>query len=141
MRSATAVERLLATRIPLGTALFRRWLTGLLANSTGCLRLDLADCAAERAVHQPMSESGLGGLPLQELLDLGYIVSIEPNGPDRMVVLHQVARGDQAACQMLPENRFRGDVMSQTGVTARHNRQSRSPGRVRDARSGGTLHA
>lgn len=103
MRSATAVERLLATRIPLGTALFRRWLTGLLANSTGCLRLDLAGLRRLSGLsHQPMSAFQIRAVSaLQALLDLGYIVSIEPNGPDRMVVMHQVARGEQAACQLL----------------------------------------
>lgn len=103
VRSATAVERLLATRIPLGTGLFRRWLAGLLANSTDCLRLDLAGLRRLSGLsHQPMSAFRVRAVTaLQAFLDLGYIVSLEPNGPDRMVVMHQVARREQAACLLL----------------------------------------
>jgi hypothetical protein len=102
LRSATVVERLLATRAPLGDP-FRRWLAGLLANATGCLRLDLAGLRRLSGLtHQPMPAFRVRAVgALQALLDMGYIVSIEPNGPDRMVVMHQVARGEQAACLLL----------------------------------------
>ena len=102
-RSGTVVERLLATRAPLGTGPFRRWLAGLLANATGCLRLDLAGLRRLCGLsHQPMPAFRVRAVAaLQALLDLGYIDSIEPNGPDRLVITHQVARREQAACLLV----------------------------------------
>jgi len=102
-RSPTSVERLLATRAPLGAAPFRRWLAGLLANSSGCLCLELAGLRRlSGLVHQPMSAfRERAEAAFQAFLELGYIVSIEQNGPDRLVVNHQVARGEQAACLLV----------------------------------------
>ncbi len=102
-RTATAVERLMATRAPLGTAPFRRWLAGVLANSTGCLRLDIAGLRRLSGLaHQPLPAFRIRAIAaLQSFLDMGYIVSIEPHGPDRLVILHQVARGEEPACLLL----------------------------------------
>lgn len=102
-RSATGLERLIATRLPLGTGPFRRWLAGFLANSSGCLRLDLAGLRRLSGLtHQPLSTFRERAVTaLQDLLDLGYVVSLEPNGPDRLVVTHQIARREQPACQLL----------------------------------------
>lgn len=99
-RSATSLERLIATRNPLGTGPFRRWLAGMLANATACVRLDLAGLRRLSGLsHQPLPAFRVRAVTaLQDLLDLGYIASIEPNGPDRLVVTHQIARKEYAAC-------------------------------------------
>lgn len=99
-RSATSLERLLATRTPIGAGRFRRWLAGLLANASPCVRLDLPGlrnlCGLS---HQPLPAFRVRAVTaLQNLVDLGYIASIEPNGPDRLVVTHQIARKEYAVC-------------------------------------------
>lgn len=101
--SATGIERLLATREPLGAAAFPRWLAGLLANASSCLCLEMDGLRRLSGLtHQAMpafrerAESAL-----QIFSDLGYIVSMEAIGPDRLVVNHQVARGEQSACLLV----------------------------------------
>jgi len=102
-RSSTSVERLLATRAPLGSAPFPRWLAGLLANATGCLCLELPGLRRLCGLtHQSMAafrERAVAAL--QTFLDLGYIVAIDRKGPDRLVITHQVARGEQSACLLV----------------------------------------
>jgi len=102
-RSSTSVERLLATRAPLGSAPFPRWLAGLLANATGCLCLELPGLRRLCGLtHQSMTafrERAVAAL--QTFLDLGYIVAIDRKGPDRLVITHQVARGEQSACLLV----------------------------------------
>jgi hypothetical protein len=102
-RSATSLERLIATRVPLGTGPFRRWLTGFLANASSSLRLELEGLRRLSGLsHQPLPAFRVRAVAaLQDLLDLGYIVSLEPNGPDRLVVTHQIARREHAACLLL----------------------------------------
>jgi hypothetical protein len=102
-RTATSVERLLATRAPLDSGGFRRWLAGLLANSPSCLRLEVSGlrrlCGLTR---QPMPAFRIRAITaLQAFLDLGYIASIEPCGPDRLVIQHRVARGEEPSCLLL----------------------------------------
>jgi hypothetical protein len=102
-RSATAVERLLATRAPLGIGSLRRWLAGLLANSPSSLRLEIeALRRLSGLTRQPVAAFRVRAVAaLQALLDLGYIASIEPCGPDRLVIRHQIARGEDSACLLL----------------------------------------
>jgi hypothetical protein len=102
-RSATNLERLIAMRLPLGTGPFRRWLAGFLANTSGCLRVELDGLRRLSGLgHQPLPAfRDRAVTALQDLLDLGYIVSMEPNGPDRLVVTHQIARREHAACQLV----------------------------------------
>jgi hypothetical protein len=102
-RSATSLERLIATRAPLGTGPFRRWLVGFLANTSACLRLDLPGLRRQSGLsHQPMAAFRVRAIAaMQDLLDLGYIASLEPNGPDRLVVTHQIARQELSACLLL----------------------------------------
>ena len=102
-RTATAVERLLATRAPLGSGAFLRWLAAFLANSPSCLRLDLAALRRVSGMsHQPLTGFRVRAIAaLQDFLDLGYIASIEPCGPDRMVVTHRIARGEESSCLLL----------------------------------------
>lgn len=102
-RSATGVERLLATRAPLGSDGFRRWLAGLLANSPGTLRLDFAALRRLSGLsHQPLPAFRTRTVAaLQALMDLEYIAAIEPCGPDRLVIHHRVSRGEEAACLLL----------------------------------------
>lgn len=101
--SPTSVERLLATRAPLGTAPFHRWLAGLLANATACLCLELPGLRRlSGLVHQPMAVfRERAEAALRDFSDLGYIISMEQHGPDRLVVTHQVARGEQSACLLV----------------------------------------
>lgn len=102
-RSSTSVERLLATRAPLGSAPFPRWLAGLLANSTGCLCLELPGLRRLCGLtHQSMTAfRERATTALQTFLDLGYIVAIDRKSPDRLVITHQVARGEQSACLLV----------------------------------------
>jgi hypothetical protein len=102
-RTATSVERLLTTRAPLDSGGFCRWLAGLLANSPSSLRLELAAlrrlCGLTR---QPMPAFRIRAITaLQAFLDLGYVASVEPCGPDRLVIQHRVARGEEANCLLL----------------------------------------
>lgn len=102
-RSSTNVERLLAIRAPLGATPFPRWLAGLLANSTGCLCLELDGLRRLCGLgHQAMAAfRERVNAALQAFSELGYIAAIDQNGPDRLVVTHHVARGEQSACLLV----------------------------------------
>lgn len=102
-RTATAVERLLTIRAPLGTGGFRRWLSALLANVSSSFRVDIAALRRLSGLtHQPAQAFGERALAaLQAFMDLGYIASIEHLGPDRLVVHHRVSRREDSACLLL----------------------------------------
>lgn len=103
LRSAQAVERLLAARAPLGSAAFPRWLAALLLNGPATQRLDMTALRRLSGLtRQPMPAFRVRAIAaLQDFLDLGYLAAIEPAGPDRLVAKRPVARGEEPACLLL----------------------------------------
>ena len=103
LRYAPAVERLLASRAPFGSAQFHRWLAGLLSHGPAAVRLDLAALRRLSGLtRQPMPAFRVRAIAaLQDFLDMGLIAAIEPVGPDRLVAKRPIARGEEAACLLL----------------------------------------
>lgn len=102
-RSGPAVEHLLACRAPFGSGPFHRWLACLLTHGPAACRLDLAALRRLSGLtRQPMPAFRVRAITaLQDFLDMGLIAAIEQAGPDRLVAMRPIARGEEAACLLL----------------------------------------
>ena len=100
---AARLERLLATRAPLGSDGFARWLAAFLSYGPAALRLDFGALRRLSGLpRQPMAAFRLRAVAvLQDFLDLGAIAAIESAGPDRLIVSRPAARGEEPACLLL----------------------------------------
>ncbi|MFU2209917.1 hypothetical protein [Solidesulfovibrio sp. C21] len=101
--AAPVVERLLACRAPFEAGRFHRWLAGLLSQGPAASRLDLSALRRLSGLtRQPMPAFRVRAITaLQDFLDMGLLAAIEPAGPDRLVAMRPIARGEEAACLLL----------------------------------------